>query len=207
MSRCPSFRVGVRLVFTLLFLSGGATARADWFIVPGLGLSFAGNTNLISLDNPENPAGGTHVTYEGSVLWLGEGWLGLDAEAGFAFGFFEGGAGLVRHSSVATFMGSVVVTVPHSVTRHSLRPYAVAGFGLIRASSEDLFAANPVSENLLGLRIGGGATGFLTDSVGVRWDLSHIRTLKGQGNEAGVAVGGSRSLSFWRASMGIVLRF
>ena len=89
---------------------------------------------------------------------------------------------------------------------HSLRPYGVAGFGLLRATSDDVLNVLPVEANLAGLRFGGGAIGFVTDTVGLRWELSYLRTLKGQGTEDVVAVG-SRTLSFWRGTMGVVLRF
>ena len=111
---------------------------------------------------------------------------------------------LVR-SGVLTALGSVVLAVPRRLTGHSLRPFAIGGFGLIRARSDDVLNVYNVEANLMGLRIGGGAIGMLSETVGLRFDLSHIRTLKGQGNE-GEAFG-SRSLSFWRASTAAVLRF
>jgi hypothetical protein len=191
-----------------ILLAGAASpAAGEWYVVPGFGVSFASNTNLIDLDLA---AGGSRkLSLQGGVLWLGENWLGIDGEVCYIAGFFEReNERLVTSSSVLTAMGSVVVTLPIRMTGHSLRPFAIGGFGLIRATSDDVLNALPVDEKLLGLRLGGGAMGFVTDTVGLRWDLSYIRTLKGQGDEMGVAFGtGSRSLSFWRASMGIVLRF
>jgi hypothetical protein len=144
---------------------------------------------------------------EASALWLGEGWLGLEADASYVADFFDReDQFLVTRTAVSTVMGGVVVAAPLAWTRTSLRPYGAVSFGLIRATGEDIFDANRVRTNLSGLRVGGGAIGFFTDTVGVRWDLSFIRTLKGQGNEEGVAAG-SQSLSFWRATMGLVLRF
>jgi hypothetical protein len=194
--------LGAALAFSFLLGSPGA-ASADWYVIPGLGLSFAGSTSLIYLNSSANPVGQTRTTYEVSVLWLGEGWVGIDSE----LGYFSGERGsLSEGGSVLTAMGSIVATIPLSVTRHSLRPYGMGGFGLIRTTGDDIFNATQPNENLLGLRLGGGATGFFSDEVGVRMDLSYFRTLKGQGNESGTAVG-SRSLSYWRASAGLVLRF
>lgn len=178
--------------------------RADWFVIPAAGVSFGSSFTLLDLESAE---GRSKFSLQGTVLWLGNGPFGLEGEVGYISGFFErGDQRLVTRSGVTTAMGSVVVTTPLAWTRNSLRPYAVAGFGLIHASSDDVLNVLPVSANLMGLRLGGGVTGFVTDTVGVRWDLSYLRTLKGQGNEEGVAFG-SRSLKFWRASMGIVLRF
>jgi hypothetical protein len=185
-------------------LGHGRTAAADWFVIPAGGITFASGTNLIDL---ENAAGVTKVSLQGSVLWMSRGWLGIDGEVAYVAGFFERERQLVSDSSVLTAMGSVVVTVPLDVTRHSLRPYAIGGFGLIRANVDDVLNVLSFDEKLLGLRVGGGAMGFFSDTTGVRLDLSYIRTLKGQGNESGTAIGTSRSLHFWRGSAGIVLRF
>jgi len=112
----------------------------------------------------------------------------------------------VTRSAVTTAIGSVVVSVPRRWVGWSLRPYGAAGAGLIRVTSRDVFNVLPVEENLMGLRFGGGAIGFLSDTVGVRLDLSHYRSMGGQGEDGRTAFGRPR-LTFWRGSTGIVLRF
>jgi hypothetical protein len=222
-SRSPSVGRSCRALVLagLVLLLAPQAARGEWYVVPGLGFTFASGTNLISLE-PVSPGPGEgtarlarKLTIQGSVLWLGDGWIGIDGEVCFIAGFFErddaslldAPADLYTNTSVTTAMGSVVFTLPLQMTGHSLRPFGIAGFGFIRASADDVLEVLPVSENLLGLRLGGGATGSLTDTVGIRFDLSYFRTLKGQGDENDVAIGTSRSLKFWRASTGVVLRF
>jgi hypothetical protein len=197
-----------------MLLAGAPPLRAEWLVVPALGAAFAGETNLIDLELAA--ATGAKLTYQGSVLWLGEGWFG-PLNKGFVVGVegevaavpsFLGEGGLLTSSNVITAMGSVVIAAPLSLTGHSLRPYAAAGFGLIRVTTDDILNVFEYAENLTGLRLGGGAIGFVTDTVGVRWDISYIRTLKGLGDPDNNAIGSqSRSLSFWRGSMGLVLRF
>jgi hypothetical protein len=193
------------LLGAALVLLAPGTALADWFIIPAAGLSFGSDWNLIDL---EDATGTTKLTIQGSVVWLSKGWFGVSGEVCYVDGFFEREQGerLISHSNVTTSMGGVIVSLPQSWTRNSLRPYAIGAFGLIHASIKDVYDVLPVKTNLMGLRIGGGVTGFVTDTVGVQWDLSYFRTLKGQGSEGGVCVG-SCALDFWRASMGIVLRF
>ncbi len=192
------------LAWGSLVLAPAPAAAQHWFVIPGIGISFASEYSLLDLEVAE---GRSKLAYQASVLWLGDGWLGVEGEVGYIDAFFERqGLSIVTSSGVTTVMGSVVVSTPLSLTGHSLRPYASAGLGLMRATAEDIFDALPVRTNLTGLRLGGGATGFLTDTVGVRWDLSYFRSLKGQGNEGGLAIG-SRYLAFWRGSMGLVLRF
>jgi hypothetical protein len=51
----------------------------------------------------------------------------------------------------------------------------------------------------------GGAIGFLDPNVGVRFDLRRFSSLA-SGESLGPQIGGSR-LSFWRASVGVTLRY
>lgn len=203
-----SSRLAGSILVAIIILLAPPPARGDWFLVPAAGLSFASDTNLVDL---ERAAGGTKVSLHAAVLWLSDGWLGLDGEVSYIPGFFDSEdqdatARLVTKSSVTTVMGSVVIAAPLNLTGNSLRPYAIAGFGLIRASTRDLLGAFPLDEKLMGLRIGGGAMGPLTDTIGVRWEVSRVRTLKGQSGESGVTFG-SRSLSLWRATLGFTFRF
>lgn len=203
------------LPFVVALMLPATPARAEFYVVPALGIVFGGGTNLVSDLNLE-VAKGTRLGLQASVLWLGDGWfgplnkgfvVGLEGEVSTVPSFF-GDRDLLSKSSVVTAMGSVVVAAPLSLTRNSLRPYASAGFGLIRATSDDFLNVFAIEENLMGLRFGGGAIGFLSDTVGVRWDLSYIRTLKGLGDPDNNALGSpSRSLRYWRGSMGVVLRF
>ncbi|MGE3842410.1 MAG: outer membrane beta-barrel protein [Vicinamibacterales bacterium] len=201
------------MVLAGLLLFAAQPAWADWFVVPALGVSFASNTNLVDLDLA---ADRTKTSLGLSLLWLDDGWLGgwlgAEGDLGYVGGAFDGTAAaasdpaLVSRSSVTTAMGSLIVAAPLSLTRHSLRPYGAAGFGLIRAANDDFLNVFQFREHLLGLRFGGGAMGMLSDTVGLRWDVSHVRTLKGQGDSSGLSIG-SRSLSFWRFSMGVMVRF
>lgn len=54
------------------------------------------------------------------------------------------------------------------------------------------------------ITVGGGAVGFLSNTVGVRFDLRYIRSL-GQGSDQTV-VSGPR-VKFWRAGIGLVLKY
>ena len=60
------------------------------------------------------------------------------------------------------------------------------------------------SDGSLGLQLGGGAIGFVTDRAALRFDLRSVRTL----SRAIDLVGESKSkLSFWRASVGVAIRY
>jgi hypothetical protein len=205
----PAIRAAApALILACALIAPARAAADDWFLVPAVGVTFGSDTNLVDLDDA---ARRTKLVLGGGVLWLDEGWFGVDGEVTYISGLFERAGSsenprLVTSSAVTTAMGSVVVALPLRISRNSLRPYFIGGFGLMHASIDDVLNVLPVEANLLGMKFGGGAIGFVSDTVGVRWDLSYLRSLKGQGDDTGVSFG-SRSLSFWRASMGIVLRF
>jgi hypothetical protein len=103
-----------------------------------------------------------------------------------------------------TFSGSVIAAVPLGVSQYGLRPYVIGGLGLIHSGIEYAGVVDPVDDNSAGLNVGAGAIGFLTPRTGVRFELRHFRTLDRGVNEL-TGDEGTR-LSFWRATVGVVIR-
>lgn len=180
-----------------------ADAAADWLLTPFLGSSFAPETTFLIFEE----GAGQALTLGGSVALLSDGIFGLEADFGHSPGFFEGDdpLGLVLTSRVTTLTGSVILAVPLSITRESLRPYVVGGLGLLQARSKHAAGLFPVDENLLGIIIGGGAIGMVTPRTGLRFDVRYINAASGP--DGPFARPGLSSLSFWRATAGVVLRY
>jgi len=195
---------GARLatLVSIIVTTTAASARADWLITPFLGGSFAPETTLLIFEE----GAGRKLTLGASVALLGDGWLGVEGEVAHTPRFFEGSdpRGLILSSRVTTFTGSVIVAAPLAVTRESLRPYVAGGLGLLQARSSNAAGLFPVDANLLGLTLGGGAVGFLTNTTGLRFDLRHIKAASGAGGP--FARPGISRLSFWRLTLGVVLR-
>ena len=193
----------ILVLAVLFFCCQVAEARADFFITPFLGSEFAGSTTLLDLDT--GAASSKHWTFGGSAAWLSDRILGVEADFSIVPGFFQNssGTGLVIGSRVTTLTGSVIVALPLSVTRESLRPYAVGGIGLLHATSEDILSLNE-SGDWLGLQIGAGAIGLITNRAGVRFDLRHLRALSRDTTLRGEQ---TSKLSFWRATVGVTLRY
>lgn len=192
------------VLLSLLACLWPARASADWYLMPFIGVTFGGETNFVDL---EQAAGATKRVYGGSVGVLGAGVVGLEIDFGYSPGFFEreDGSRLIVASRVTTLMGNVIIAAPLRWTRESLRPYFVAGLGLMRPRIDDVLDVFEVKSNLLGLDLGGGVIGFFTERTGVRFDLRHFRNLSEE--DAGGGLGfGATHLSFWRASAGVVLR-
>jgi hypothetical protein len=194
------------LPFLVAFLvAAPATAYAEWMVSPFIGIKFAGATD--SLVDLEQGASNTKMTLGVSVAILSDDILGLEAELGHSPRFFEqeNQSDLIARSNVTTLMGNIILAVPRRITQDSLRPYAVAGVGLIRASIDDLNDLLPVRENLLGLTLGGGAIGRLTNRTSIRIDLRHIRNIKQNDPSTTPGFAPLHELSFWRATVGVAL--
>jgi hypothetical protein len=149
--------------------------------------------------------GNKKLTLGGSVALLSDGLLGLEADFAHTPGFFQGNAlpGLVRSSRVTTLHGNVVVAAPLALTRESLRPYVVGGLGLIQARTGDLVF--PLEKDLLGLSLGGGAIGLISERTGLRFDVRRLKAISGE--DGPLARPGRSRLSFWRVSAGVILRY
>ena len=197
--RSPAF------LLALLLLAAPAPARAqDLIVIPYLGFTFAGGSSLFA--DLEGGAGETASALGASVSLVGSGLLGVEADIGYVPGFFERGERqiVVPGSYVTTLTGSVMLTLPLSVTRESLRPYIVAGGGLLHAEARDIQSVFPIRSTMPAVTLGGGAVGFLSNSVGVRFDLRYLRSL-GQGDD--LIAGEGPRVRYWRGSVGLVLRY
>ena len=194
-----------RLAVALLLLlwTPPAAAHADWQVTPFLGNAFAVETSFLVFEEGLD----RRLTLGASVALLGDGVFGLEAEVGHMPRFFEGDdpLGLVLSSRVTTVSSGVIVTAPLALTRESLRPYLALGIGLMQARSKHVAGVLPVNENLYAVNVGVGATGFLTDRTGLRFDLRHFRGLGAA--DAPMARAGVSRLSFWRATAGVTLRY
>jgi hypothetical protein len=93
------------------------------------------------------------------------------------------------------------------LSEYTLRPYVVAGFGTLHVKIEDRLGVLGITDTMPAMDVGGGATGFLWETVGVSWDVRHVRSLGRAAAGTGTTVGGvAERLSFWRATMALTLR-
>jgi len=193
----------VLLLTAFLLCAGRVDARADFLITPFIGSAFAGSTTLLDLDT--GAASAKHWTFGGGAAWLSDQVLGVEADFAMVPGFFENssGTGLITGSRVTTLTGNVLAALPLSVSRESLRPYVTGGLGLIHATADDLIGLNE-SGDWLGLQVGAGAIGLISERTGVRFDLRHSRALSRDTTLRGER---TSKLSFWRATVGFTLRY
>ena len=191
------------LLALALLLLPPAQALAEWQIRPFLGATFGGGTTLVDL---EHAAGHPKIAVGMSGALLG-GIFGIEADAGRTPGFFQSGdQHLVLRSSATTLTGNIVIALPRHLTEYTLRPYFVGGAGLMHAHIDDVLGALRVASDLPAMDIGGGVTGFLTDRIGLSWDVRYFRSVGGKTEGSGLSFG-AEQLSFWRANMALAIRY
>jgi hypothetical protein len=195
-------------------LAAPATAFAEWHITPMIGITFAGKTTIVDLDEG---TGKRHPNLSGSVALIGGGVLGVEGIVSLTPRFFQsgddsplfqpgGGSPLVDSSRVITLMGNVMVTVPRRWTEYFLRPFVSGGFGLMRVSKHEVGDLLSTNLNLAGYNIGGGAIGFLTRRTGLRFDVRYYSTVKGT-YHGPIALGDADvHVRYMTASVGVVIR-
>jgi hypothetical protein len=185
----------ITLAAFALTLVTAAPARADWLFSPWAGLSFGGETR------------NKHLTFGGSIGWMGAGIVGVEVDGGFAPDLLDGDNDVDfndSNSSVTSLMGNVILGAP--MGRPGVRPYVSGGVGLLRTRVSSVADAFELTENSFGLNIGGGIMAFLNDHAGIRADVRYLRRLQDGDGGDGIDIDLGR-FDFWRASVGGVFRF
>jgi hypothetical protein len=208
-------RIGpIALGLLVLARSAAGADGSELQLRPFVGIDFAGSTTFVDLDSAVSCSAAVHPggcrlrngTFGVDGVWIGE-IVGVEGDVAFAPGFFQSGQSHnVLHSGVVTASGSIIVAAPKHLTEYTLRPYGVAGVGIMHVWSSDALELLKVSQNLAVLNVGGGVVGFLTNRVGVAWEVRRFGSLRGTSAPVGTTIGGPARLSFWRASMAVVLR-
>lgn len=166
------------------------------------GFTFLGRTTLVDLDQS---APNLHVNLGGAATYLTNGIIGVEGIGVFTPRFLKSGAsGLVASGRTEALMGNVVLTAPRRLTEYTLRPFVSGGVGLLRAGLMDKPQILPYHANLAGLDIGGGAIGFLSNNMGLRFDVRYYSTLNRTDRIAESF--GKTHLSYMTATVGIVYR-
>lgn len=182
-----------------------STAWADFFIVPFAGVKFGGSTSIVDL---ELAAGKRKLELGVGAMKINNGIIGYEAEFGNIAGFFTSAEAsretpLIKPGSyVNDLTGSLVLALPPGATGGGLRPYVVVGGGLIHAQAEDIIEVLQVRRTVPAINLGVGAIGMLTNNVGVRFDVRHLRSLS---KDAAVGLVGRR-IAYSRFTIGLLLR-
>ena len=192
----------MRLLLTAaLLVATPVTARADLFAVPFLGMKFGGSTPIFDIDFA---AGARKFSMGGAVMQVDDGVVGWEGSFGYVPGYFEGVNQLVKPGSfVIDLTGSALLSAPPGFTGGGLRPYVALGGGLVHAQSSEIVNVLQVRRTIPVASVGGGATGLLTNNVGVRFDYRFTRSLT---TDDGSLAQVGRRISYSRFTVGLFLR-
>jgi opacity protein-like surface antigen len=189
-------RTSRALILTVaLIVATGAPADAQGFVSPFIGYDFGGDATCPRLDNCEDKKlnAGVSLGRMGRVL-------GIEEEFAYAKDFFGTAPGL--SSSVLTVMTNLML-VPRI---GPVRPYALAGVGLIKSHVELSPSSVLTSDNNnVGWNVGGGVMGMIGPHVGLRGDIRYFHAFQDL-TVLGFTLSDAK-LDFGRASVGVVLAF
>ena len=185
----------------LLLMFSPAAARADGFLIPFLGVSFAGDSGK----EIGEAVDANRLVWGGSLGWMGAGVFGFEGDFGFSPDFF--GSSDLGDTKLLTVTANLVVGVPFGGQKgFGIRPYGVVGAGLIKTDLEGVGSSIDDDDNHAGWAAGGGLMMFF-GPVGVRGDVRYFRTFDDL-EILGIDIAQSPGkVDFTRGSVGLVLRF
>jgi hypothetical protein len=188
-----------RTLAAALFLScfAPAVARAEGLIIPFVGVNFGGDSGKDFGDAVD----AKRLNWGASFLLMGAGVIGIEGDISYSPDFY--GKSDIGGSSTLSFMGNLVMGVPFGGQRgFGIKPYALAGLGLIRSSVESFD-----EENQFGWDFGGGIMMFFGNHAGIRGEVRYFRTFSDI-DFLGLDIGDEPgAVDFTRGSLGFIYRF
>jgi len=177
-------------------------ARADILLTPFFGVNFGGDSGKEIADAFDS----SQFNWGASIAFMGGGVFGFEGDFGFSPDFY--GKTDVGGSNVLTATGNLIIGIPFGGQQgFGIRPYGLAGAGLLQSKSDFGTDAAEIDENNVTWSLGGGVLVFFGSSAGLRFDVRYFRTFDDL-EILGVAIAQSPGkIDFTRTSLGFVLRF
>jgi Outer membrane protein beta-barrel domain len=172
------------LAAIMLVTATAAPAHADVLLTPFLGGLFKGQLPT------------QKVTYGASVAAMGKGIIGGEVDFSWAPKFVDETttSGAVREANIT---GNVIVGIPIGGSHGaSIRPYAVGGIGILRATATASDFDDKLTTNDFAYDLGGGVMGTINTHFGLRADLRYFRTTSD-----------TNQYKFYRGTGGVVFKF
>jgi opacity protein-like surface antigen len=171
-------------------------------IIPFAGVNFGGD----SAKELGDAIDASRFNWGVSFTWMGGGVFGVEGDFSYSPDFF--GKTDLGGSSVLSAMGNLVLGIPFGGQRgFGVRPYAVAGVGVIHTSGDAFEERLSFSDDKVSWDFGGGVMMFFATHVGIRADLRYIRTFEAVDFLGIDPLEQSGDLDFGRGSLGIIVRF
>jgi hypothetical protein len=165
-----------------------ASAQAQSFNFTGLATGHLGVSAT-------NDVRGGAATPGASMAVLDDNGVGMEIDLGHLNDF---DSRVFERSSITSVMLNLLAMTGHP----TLRPFVVAGVGVMRVSATVAEGLPSVGRTEPGWNAGGGALYMVNEAVGVRGDARYFRHFS---RHADLPLAGDGVLDFWRLSVGITL--
>jgi Outer membrane protein beta-barrel domain len=177
-------------------------AQADVLFIPFFGVNFGGDSGKEFSEAFET----SQYNWGASIAFMGGGVFGIEADFGFSPDFY--GKTELGGSSALTATGNLVLGIPFGgQSGFGIRPYGVAGAGLLKSASDFGSALTDLDESTLTWSAGGGVLLFFGTNAGIRFDVRYFRTFDDL-EILGLPIAQSPGkVDFTRGSLGFVVRF
>ena len=177
-------------------------ARADILFIPFFGVNVGGDSGKALTDAFES----SQHNWGASLAFMGGGVFGLEGDLGFSPDFY--GKTDIGGSRIFTATGNLILGVPFGGQQgFGIRPYALAGAGLLQSTSDFGTDAVEVDENDVTWSAGGGVLLFFGTRAGIRFDVRYFKTFNDL-EILGIQIAESPGkVDFTRTSLGVVVRF
>lgn len=182
-------------VTMVLTIASPETATAQGFISPSIGYNFAGDSGCQSATDCEDKNWNLGASL-GTLGLL----FGFEAELTYENKFL--GETSAESGDVMTLMGNLMLAPKIAI----VRPYGLAGLGLIRTTMEDAGGAE-ATENQFGWTVGAGLIVHLNRHVGVKGDIRHYHAFQSLEVFGFDLARDENKLDFGRAALGVVISF
>ena len=172
----------------LVVLCAAGSARAQSFNFTGL---LTGHIGVSGTNDVRDPS----ATPGASMAVLDDNGIGVELDVAHLGGFDNA---VFMKSGITSAMLNVIVMSQHE----TLRPFVVAGAGVMRVSGTVFEGQPAVGRTEGGWTAGGGALFMVNEVVGIRGDARYFRHFS---RHSDIPLAGDGVLDFWRTSVGVTL--
>jgi hypothetical protein len=190
---------------TLLLIAASvvpAAAQAQFTVTPFAGVSAAGQTGFVDL---EQTAGDLKAVYGTAVGWrIARRWT-LGVEGAVMPRFLKSDGDLVERGRLTSLLARVDYAFWPRASTAGVQLFLTGGAGMVRVDVEDVLAAFTGSSTLPAGHLGMGVLLPLGGRLRISSDVRYVRSTSEPGGRA--AFGGQEYVSFWRVTSGVVIKF
>jgi Outer membrane protein beta-barrel domain len=194
-------RHAIRTLALLIASVLPAPAQAQFTVTPFAGVSVAGQTSFVDL---EQTAGDLKAVFGAAVGWrMTRRWT-LGFEGALTPQFLKGDGELVERGRLTSLLASVDYAFWPRSSSAGLQLFLTGGAGAVRVEIDDVLGAFTGSSALPAGHVGAGVLFPLRSRIRVRSDVRYVRSTFEPGGRAAFD---EEHVSFWRVTSGVAIEF